>query len=52
MVPNFDLGIDDPMGSATDGKIGIGDPMHQLADAILTIESVSVPNFELGIGIC
>jgi hypothetical protein len=39
MVPDFDLGIGDPMGSPSDGKIGI--------------ESVSVsePDFDLGIGI-
>jgi hypothetical protein len=38
MVPDFDLGIGDSMGSVTDGKIDI--------------ESVSVfvPDFNLGIG--
>jgi hypothetical protein len=39
MVPDFDLGIGDPMGSGTDGKIGIESM------------SVSVPDFDLGIGI-
>jgi hypothetical protein len=46
MVPNFCLGIGYPMGSGTDGKIGISDPMHQSPDANFTIRlvSVSVPD--------
>jgi hypothetical protein len=39
MVANFDLGIGDPMGSGTDGKIDIKSV------------SVFVPDFKLGIGI-
>jgi len=49
MVPDFDLGIGDPTGSASDGKIGIGSPMRSGTNGKIGIKSVSVsePDFTL-----